>query len=163
MESPPPFIAMIYDSAVSTAIRDTAWIIPTVQSVHILAIAALFGSVLVTDLRLAGVLAVEESLQTVASRYMTWIWTALVVLLCTGLVMVVGEPERTLLNQIFWLKMSMVFSATVMTLLFRLPLLKPEFKLEHAYWARGTKPLAWLSLAIWIGVIFCGRWIAYVF
>ena len=156
------YITTIYDSGVSSAIRDTAWIIPTIQSIHILAIAILIGSVLVTDLRLAGVLAVEESLQTVASRYMKWVWTALAVLLATGLVMVIGEPERTLLNPIYWLKMALVLSATVMTLLFRLPLLRPDFRLEHAYWARATKPLAWLSLLIWIGVIFCGRWIAYV-
>jgi magnesium-transporting ATPase (P-type) len=156
-----PIITAIYDSRVSSAIRDTAWIIPTIQSIHILAIAILIGSVLVTDLRLAGVLAVEESLQTVASRYMRWLWTALAVLLATGLVMVVGEPERTLLNPIYWWKMVLVLSATLMTLLFRLPLLRPEFKLEHAYWARASKPLAWLSLFIWTGVIFCGRWIAY--
>jgi hypothetical protein len=156
-----PIITAIYDSGVSSAIRDTAWIIPTIQSIHILAIAILIGSVLVTDLRLAGVLAVEESLQAVASRYMAWLWTALVVLLATGLVMVVGEPERTLLNPVYWVKMALVLSATLMTLLFRLPLLRPEFSHEHAYWARATKPLAWLSLLIWIAVIFCGRWIAY--
>lgn len=156
-----PIITAIYDSGVSSAIRDTAWVIPTVQSIHILAIAILIGSVLVTDLRLAGVLAVEESLKTVASRYMIWLWTALVVLLVTGLVMVVGEPERTLLNPIYWLKMALVLSATLMTLLFRLPLLRPEFRIDQAYWARAAKPLAWLSILIWIVVIFCGRWIAY--
>jgi uncharacterized membrane protein len=156
-----PFTNSIYESGVSTAIRDTFWIIPTIQSVHILAIATLIGSVLVTDLRLAGILAVDESPQTIASRYMTWLWAALAILLATGLVMVMGEPDRVLSNQIFWLKMTLVLTATLLTLLFRLPLLRAGFSLEHAYWARATKPLAWLSLFVWIGVIFCGRWIAY--
>ncbi|MDB5675309.1 MAG: hypothetical protein JWM65_2291 [Sphingomonas bacterium] len=152
----------IYESGVSTVIRDTVWVIPTVQSIHILAIATLIGSALVTDLRLAGVLAVEETPRVVATRYMKWLWAALVVLLVTGLVMLIGEPDRVLANQIFWLKMALVLVATVMTVLFRLPLLREGFSLDHAYWTRATVPLAWLSLLIWIGVIFCGRWIAYV-
>jgi hypothetical protein len=157
-----PIINSIYESGVSTAIRDTFWVIPFIQSIHILAIATLVGSALVVDLRLAGVLALDETPGLVATRYMKWLWAALIVLLATGMVMLVGEPDRVLANQIFWLKMALVLTATVMTVLFRLPLLREGFSLEHAYWARATKPLAWLSLLIWIGVIFCGRWIAYV-
>jgi hypothetical protein len=155
-------IDSIYESSVSTAIRDTTWVIPTIQSIHIIAIATLIGSMLVTDLRLAGVMAVDESPRTVALRYMKWVWSALAVLLVTGLVMTIGEPDRVLDNWIFWLKMTLVLTATGLTLLFRLPLLRENFDLDHAYWARAAKPLAWLSLLIWVGVIFCGRWIAYV-
>jgi hypothetical protein len=40
-------------------------------------------------------------------------------------------------------------------------LLHPQFRLEHARWAALIKPMAWVSLLVWIAVIFCGRWIAY--
>ena len=48
-------IAWLYASSLSTAIRDMLWVVPTVQSVHIIAIAALLGSAVISDLRLAGV------------------------------------------------------------------------------------------------------------
>jgi hypothetical protein len=156
------FSEWLYDTPLSTAIRDTSWIIPTVQSIHIIAIAFVVGSALVSDLRLAGVLATDETPRTVVRRYLPWMWGALIVLLITGLVMAIGEPDRVVANVVFWSKMVLVLTAFVLTLLFRRPLLDPAFALEHAAWARLVKPLAWLSLATWVGVIICGRWIAYV-
>lgn len=158
----PGFINWLYQTPVSTSIREITWIIPTVQCIHIIAITVVVGSALVSDLRLAGVLATEESPATVVRRYLPWMWNALVVLLASGLILATGEPDRVGENQIFWLKMGLVLFAVLLTLAFRKPLLNPEFKLDHARWAKAVKPMAWLSLAVWIAVIFCGRWIAYV-
>jgi len=151
----------LYTTPISTGIRETVWIIPTTQSVHIVAIAVVVGSAVVTDLRLAGVLATDETPQTVVRRYLPWMWAAISVLLATGLIMAVGEPNRVLANRVFWSKMALVALAFGLTLLFRYPILHPEFRLEHARWAALAKPMAWVSLLIWIAVIFCGRWIAY--
>lgn len=155
------FTLALYDSPVSTGIRDTTWLIPLVQSIHIVAISVLIGSAVVSDLRLAGVLATDETPRTVVRRHLPWMWGALAVLLATGLIMTTGEPNRVLANAIFWYKMGLVLLAFVLTLLFRYPILHPEFRLEHARWASFAKPLAWISLVIWIAVVFCGRWIAY--
>lgn len=154
--------ALLYQTSVSTEIREVSWIIPTVQSIHIVAIAVVLGSAIVSDLRLAGVLATDETPQTVVRRHLPWMWGALLVLLATGAVMAVGEPNRVLTNSVFWLKMSLVLIAFVLTLLFRLPILNPEFRIEHGHWAKMVKPMAWASLLIWIVVVYCGRWIAYV-
>jgi hypothetical protein len=151
----------LYSTAISTGIRESAAIIPTTQSIHIIAIAVVVGSALVTDLRLAGVLATDESPQIVVRRYLPWMWAALAVLLTTGAILAVGEPNRVLANPVFWSKMGLVVLAFLLTLLFRYPILHPQFRLEHARWAALAKPMAWLSLLVWIAVIFCGRWIAY--
>ena len=152
----------LYATPISTWIRKTADIIPVVQSIHILAIAVVVGSALVTDLRLAGVLATDETPQTVVRRYLPWMWAALALLLATGATLAVGEPNRVLENPVFWTKMGLVAFAFSLTLLFRYPILHPEFRLEHARWSALAKPMAWTSLLVWIAVIFCGRWIAYV-
>jgi hypothetical protein len=57
--------------------------------------------------------------------------------------------------------MILVLFAFGLTLLFRYPILHPQFRLEHARWAALAKPMAWVSMVVWIAVIFCGRWIAY--
>ena len=155
------FSDWLYATPVATAIRDTTWVIPTVQSVHILAIGVIIGSAIVSDLRLAGVIATDESPGNVVRRYLPWMWWALVVLLSTGTVLVVAEPGRTLHNTVFWLKMALVLFAFVLTLAFRKPLLNPAFEHDHASWAAIAKPAAWVSLLVWVAVIFCGRWIAY--
>lgn len=154
-----PLINWIYQTPVSTTIRDVSWIIPVVQSIHIAAIAALIGSALVTELRLAGVVATDESVQTVARRFVPWLWGALAVLAATGLIMATGEPDRVLGNWVFWLKMALILAAAVLTYLFRRPLLRDEETRSRS--GLHVKALAWVSLLIWIGVIFCGRWIAY--
>lgn len=156
------FIAWLYASALSTTIRDMLWVVPTVQSVHIIAIAALFGSAVISDLRLAGVLAVDRPAHEVIGRYYPWMRNALLVLLATGLVMIIGEPDRVLVNSTFWLKMALVTGAFAVAWSIRRPLLKqaagaPQSDASHP----GIKLLAWLSIALWCLVIFCGRWIAY--
>jgi hypothetical protein len=155
------FANALYTTSISTGIRDTNGVIATTQSIHIIAIAVVVGSALVTELRLAGVLATDETPQTVVRRYLPWMWTAIAVLLATGLILVVGEPNRVLANPLFWIKMALVALAVCLTLLFRYPIMHAQFSLEHARWAALAKPLAWVSLLVWVAVIFCGRWIAY--
>ncbi|GHC98400.1 DUF6644 family protein [Novosphingobium pokkalii] len=144
----------LYATPISTTFRETTWIIPTVQSLHILAIAVVVGSALVSELRLAGVLATDESPARVVRRYLPWIWSALVVLLASGMLLIVAEPARTLGNTVFWAKMALVLLAFLATLLLRRPLLRDEAR-------PAAKTVAWLLLVVWIAVIFCGRFIAY--
>ncbi|MCI0993724.1 DUF6644 family protein [Pseudomonas corrugata] len=156
-----PIIDWLYATPVSTAIRDMLWVVPTVQSIHIVAIAVIFGSAVISDLRLAGVFATDEPTRGVIRRYYPWMRNALIVLLLTGLVMTIGEPDRVLVNSTFWLKMALVVSAFTLAWWVRRPLLRPADP-AHGEGTDGlVKTLAWLSIALWCVVIFCGRWIAY--
>lgn len=150
-------IDWISQTPLSEAIRNQSWVVPGVQAIHICAIAVVVGSALVSELRLAGLIATDEAPGVVIKRYLPWMWRALAVLLLSGLILVWGEPDRSLLNRVFWLKMSMVLGGFVVSLLFRKPLLDPE-RAAHPWL---IKPVAWLSLSIWIGVVCGGRWIAY--
>ena len=155
------FANHLYGTPLSTAIRETSWIIPGVQSIHIVAIAGVVGAAIVMDLRLAGVLATDEAPRAVVKRHLPWMWSSLALLLASGFVLGLGEPYRVLMNPVFWAKMALVLTGFVLTLLFRYPILHPDYRIEHARAAALVKPLAWASLAIWVAVVFCGRWIAY--
>jgi hypothetical protein len=150
----------LYGTGFSTALRETSWVVPGLQSVHILALAVLVGSALVADLRLAGVLASDTPPATVLRAYFPRIAKALAVLLVTGLLLVVMEPGRTLGNTLFWTKMLLILAAIALTWLVKRPLLARAG--DAAVPIPPTAKLAgWLSLLIWVAVIFCGRWIAY--
>ncbi len=147
----------IYGTALSSAIRGNSSVVPVVQSIHIIAIAVVVGAALVTELRIVGIVAPDESLEVVAQRYLPWMWRALAVLLATGLVMIIGEPERTLGNVTFWIKMALVSSGLGASLALRKPLLRSTQQGDKT----PARVFAWLLLALWVAVIFCGRWIAY--
>jgi hypothetical protein len=155
------FAKSLYGTPISTILREVAWAVPAVQSIHIIAIAAVIGAAIVMDLRLAGVLATDETPRTVVRRHLPWMWSGLGFLLASGMVLGLAEPYRVLMNPIFWTKMALVLTGFVLTLLFRYPILNPDYQIEHARAAALIKPMAWASLAIWVAVVFCGRWIAY--
>ena len=140
----------------SQFIQVTTWIIPAVQTVHILALALLFASALMVDLRVLGTGLRSESLQSVADRFIPTIWPCLLVLLVTGSLLIVAEPGRTLGNPAFYLKMTCLAAAIIVTLWLRA-------------FARGSRPigvmaslLAVVSLLLWSTIIIAGRYIAYI-
>ena len=152
----------LYAAPVSEYFRSAGWIVPTVQSIHIVAVAILIGSSILLDLKLAGVVARTERPALVYQRYMPWAWCGLVVLLLTGMVMCVAEPDRVLTNWLFWTKMALVVAAFLGTLLIRIPMRQDALTAQTSTWSLVAKPLGWLSLSMWILIILCGRWIAYV-
>jgi hypothetical protein len=72
----------------------TNWVVPTVQTVHILAIAVVASSVLMIDLRLIGMFWADRPLKDVSSRFLPPVWWSLPVLLVTGAIMIISEPAR---------------------------------------------------------------------
>jgi len=146
----------------SQAIQTTAWITPTVQTVHILAIAAVVSSVLMIDLRLIGILGRDQPLARVSERFRPAIWWTLPILLATGILMIIGEPIRSLLNPVFQLKMGLLVATLIVTLSYQVPLGRDPLFWDLTSGRRGAaRIIAVLSLMLWVGIVFAGRWIAY--
>jgi hypothetical protein len=157
-----PFCNWLASTSVSQVIQTTKWIIPTLQTIHILAIAALFSSAILFDLRLWGVVERDLPLKDIARRFFPVIWFALPVLLTSGAFLIVGEPKRALLNTTFYLKMALLACAILVTLSFQWSLsAAPDF------WDRDRRRknaglfAATVSIMAWSGVLIAGRWIAY--
>ena len=156
------FCLWLDQTPMSQTIQTVNWILPAVQTVHILAIAAVMGSVLMIHLRLVGALGRDQPLPRFSTRFLPVIWWVLPVLLASGSIMIIGEPLRSLENPIFQLKICLVLAAIAITLGFQIPLGK-----DHSFWEssvgrrRASWLLAVLSLAIWVGIVLAGRWIAY--
>jgi hypothetical protein len=150
-------------TSMSLTIQNVTWIIPLVQTIHILCVAAVFSSVLMVDLRLLGLVQRAQPLPSVTNRFLSWIWVFLVILLVTGSILIIGEPERSLLNPAFAVKMGMLVTVILITLLIARPLRSNErfWEASGGRLAAG-KAIAVVSLALWSLIIFAGRWIAYV-
>ncbi len=155
----PAFCDWLSSTAVSMVIQNVYWIIPTVQTVHILAIATVMASIVMLDFRLLGVSAHGQTIPDVAHRFLPWVWTAVAVLFTSGSLLIIAEPGRDLLNTVFYLKMSLLACVLVITFGFQVLVRRDgEFWEHRRAIARIT---AVVSLSLWVGIVICGRWIAY--
>ena len=146
----------------SHAIQVTGWIIPTLQTIHILSVAVVFSSAILVDLRIWRLLGRDEPLPEVARRFLPAIWPVLLILLITGSLLIIGEPRRSLLNSTFYLKMALLAVAILLT-----AALQWTISSSPNFWDRDrTRRIAGqiaatISIMVWCGILFAGRWIAY--
>ena len=135
-----------------------SWAIPTIQSIHIVGIAIVLGSVFMIDLRLLGWAGMDQTLRQTTSRFGPWLTGALWLMLVTGILMVIGEPVRELITFSFWLKMFLVAVGTVIAVILQRTIRKRE---DSEAGGRLLKPLAVITFSIWACIIVLGRLIAY--
>jgi hypothetical protein len=141
----------------SHVVRQALWLIPLLQAVHILAIAIVLSSVAMIGASILGFGA--QTVAEAARRFVPWIWAALAVLAATGLTLIIGEPQRSLPNPAFQLKMAMLAVAVAVMLAFQVSLRR-----NGAFWQGGRHVggLAVLTFGLWCAVAVAGRLIAYL-
>jgi hypothetical protein len=140
------FAGWLAQTSSSVWIASHEWVIPTIQSTHIVAIGVALVSAFMIAFRVLGWIGSDQTPAETMARFWPWLLGSLCVLLATGLMMVLGEPARELLAFSFWLKMCLVVIGTTLT-----------------WWIGRTQArgLTLVTLLVWIGIIFLGRLIAY--
>ncbi|MGD0850731.1 DUF6644 family protein [Bradyrhizobium sp.] len=156
------FSRWLATTELSHTIQAAGWVIPTLQTIHILSVAVVFSSAILVDLRLWRLLNRDVPLPEVTRRFLPVIWPVLLVLLITGGLLIIGEPRRSLLNSTFYLKMALLAVAILLT--------------AWLQWSVSSSPNFWdkdrgrriagqlaasVSILVWCGILFAGRWIAY--
>ncbi len=141
----------------SQLIQTTSWAIPAIQTIHLLSLALLFASALVFSLRIAGLGLSSEPLNQLAARFTRAIWWTLLLLLLTGVLLITAEPGRTITNPVFYAKMVMLAAVVVITLWLS-AVARRQF--ERPSGLHGL--MAAVGMLLWIGIMFAGRFIAYV-
>jgi len=152
----------IDQTALSQSIQAANWVVPAVQTIHILAIAVVASSALMIDLRLIGVFWASRPMKDVTSRFLPLVWWPLLLLLATGAVMIIAEPARSLKNPAFQFKMGLLIAALIVTGLFQfLQRRNATFGDLRSGPRAAAATLAIVSMLLWSSIIFAGRWIAY--
>lgn len=132
---------------------------PIIQAVHLLAISAIMGSIVLVDLRILGLALTGQRVADLTRRLMPWTWWALPFLFVSGIFFVLARPQRYAVNPVFAVKFVLLALAIVVTLA-----IHTIARRNPSYWDAGPvgKLVAAVSLLLWVGVVFAGRWIAYV-
>ncbi|KJC59130.1 hypothetical protein UP10_19810 [Bradyrhizobium sp. LTSPM299] len=148
-------------TSLSHTIQTVTWIIPTLQTIHILCVAIVFSSAVLVDLRIFRVFERDEPLREVTRRFLPPILPVLLILLVTGSLLIIGEPRRSLVNTTFYLKMALLLVAILLTATLQRMVLTSPGVFEDRSRQMAGRALATVSILVWCGILFAGRWIAY--
>jgi hypothetical protein len=148
-------------SGLGRAMREWLWLYPSIEIVHIVGIALLFGSIAVLDLRLLG-LSSRVSAKRLAVHVLPWTAGAFVLIVPSGLMMFTAHAADFIANGIFALKMGLVLLAGVNAAVFHMGVFRTVESWDvDAAPPAAARAAAAVSLATWIAVIACGRLLAY--
>lgn len=134
-------------------LQSHAWAYPALEALHIVGIALLLGNLVALEMRIFG-RASAIPLQAFARLSLTISLLGFGLAACTGLLMFATQPGELLANRYFLIKMGLLVAAGCNALYFHL-----RGSLRHPDGLARAQML--LSTAVWIAVVFCGRWIAY--
>jgi hypothetical protein len=157
-----PALGWIEQTALATAMRQELWLYPTVEILHIWGFVVLVGSVAMLDLRLLG-LSRQVSVRQLSRHLLPWTWGALLVIVPTGLLMFITHAGDFISNRAFVLKLILIFAAGINAAAFQLGPYRHVLEWDSGMATPTAAKLhAALSLLIWMGVIACGRLLAYL-
>ncbi|MFO1401577.1 MAG: DUF6644 family protein [Steroidobacteraceae bacterium] len=156
------FAAWLAATPLSHTLQEVTWIVPASQSLHIMALAVVFSSALMINLRLLGLGAGGRSVSQLAGTLVPWMWRGLAALALTGALQTIAEPVRQFVAPLFWTKMALIVLVAAATATF-----SGAVRRNATLWdAPATRPRAarWFALGstlLWFAIIVCGRFIGY--
>lgn len=153
-----PLTKAINGWPIHETVRDLLWVVPTFQSIHILAVGVVFSASLLVALRALGIAGTHWTLSRWQQRFSGWTLISLLALLLSGTVLTLAEPERELLNALFQIKMPLVVATALLSYgigrrFDYIPAGQPA--------SAGLKLGAVLIFLLWGVIMGLGRWIAY--
>ncbi len=156
------FLSSLESSGIAAGIRNSLYLFPLLESTHVFGLALVFGTIAVIDLRLLGLASTRRSFRRMSSDILKWTWGAFAITAVTGSLMFITNAGVYYHNFFFRTKMVMLALAGINMLFFELTAGRTIHRWDRDPSAPLTgKAVAVLSLAIWITVIFLGRWIGF--
>jgi len=153
-----PFFKWVGDTRLSKVINDSNWLFPAIEAVHIVALALLFGAVLVLNLRLLGVMLRNMSIQRLARELAPWTLCSLIVILTSGALLFTAEAVKSFYSEPFKIKIVLLAVAIVFHYTFgRKVALMGEGRIAPFF----SKATAIAGIGLWLSVGFAGRAIGF--
>ena len=153
---------ILYDSPVGTTIRESDYAFAIIESVHVLGIALLVGTIAILDLRMLGVVLRHISVTRIARAILPITWAGFTVMFLSGFLLFWSEAAKNYTNPAFRVKIVLLLLVGLNPLIFHTTIYRRvEDWDELASSPRRAKVAAVASLALWSAIIIAGRAIAY--
>lgn len=158
----PGIAAWVENGAIGTAIRESAWLFPTIETCHVLAIVTVVGSITILDLRLLGLASRARPVTEVLSEVLPWTWWSFGIAAISGSLLFSSKAVEYYNDGPFRAKMLLLLIAGI-----NMGIFERITRTGIADWDKETAtPLAakiagGLSLVLWVAIVACGRWIGF--
>lgn len=135
---------------------------PQIESIHVIALAGVFGSIAIVDLRLLGLAQRHLSITYLSNQVLPWVWRSFILAAITGTLMFIGNATTYYHNVPFRLKVVMLVLIAVNMAIFQFGTFRNVSAWDTGPPATGARVAGAISLLLWVGVIATGRWIGFV-
>jgi hypothetical protein len=150
-------------TALGSTARESLWLFPAIETVHLLGMAALVGTITVFDLRLLGWVMRRNRVSDLGGRLLPWTWVGFAVQVVTGVILFSSEAVKVGANPAFRLKMVLILLAGVHALIFHWTVYrKVAIWDDSAVLPAGAKIAGGTSILLWVGIVAAGRFIGFV-
>jgi len=152
---------VLYETKASTALRESEVVFPLIETVHVLAISLIAGTILTVDLRVGGLIFRDQPLARITRTLLPYTWYGFALMVITGVPLFAAEAAKLYANPAFRAKLLLLALAGLNALLFHRTVYRRLLE-RHQY---GTAPFmaqvfAAASAVLWSGIIVAGRLIA---
>lgn len=151
-----PLFEWFEASAPGAFVRESLWMFPVLEAIHLVGLAVLGGALLVVDLRLMGVGLRDSTIKDIDRQARPWLMGAIALLLVTGVLLFLSEAIKCYYNTSFWVKMMTLPVALIFTFV-----VKERFARKALYTSAYSQWIAGADLLLWFIVAAGGRWIGF--
>jgi|SRR5215470_13269263 len=153
-----PFFQWCYQTPVGEAIRNSTWLFPVIEAFHLLGLGLTAGAVLIVDMRLLGVGLSKQPVAQIWSATRPWFLGGLTLMFASGPLLFLSESIKCYYSFAFWVKMTSLFLVLLFTFTVRRRVMQMHLTSPPPQLGRIT---ALISLGLWFGVAWGGRWIGF--
>jgi len=156
------FCQLVKDTDFFTSVRESALAYPIIMSLHLSSIAVFGGLILMTDLRILGLAMRSMSVSDIITQTRIWKRIGFVIMVTCGILLAGAKLDTYYDNPYFQLKLTLLLLVGVHALVFHRSVYGNPQELDRGpVMPQVAKTAAYLSLILWIGIMSCGRLIAY--
>ena len=153
-----PFVQWCYQTPVGEGIRNSTWLFPVIEAFHLLGLGLTAGAVLLVDLRLLGFGLTKQPPAQLWAAARPWLIGGVIMMFASGIPLFMSESIKCLYSFPFWVKMTSLFLVLIFTFTFLRRMTQTGVAFGRPLAARVT---ALVSLGLWFGVAWGGRWIGF--
>ena len=149
-------------SGLGQSIAQSTWMFPTIESIHVIALVTVLGTVFIVDLRMLGWTSNKFALTKVAKDTLPWTWGAFVLAAITGTLLWISKASDYMANPWFIAKMAAMALAGLNMMYFHFITWRTVEQWDRdSTMPAAVKVAAALSVLLWVAVTFFGRMIGF--
>jgi hypothetical protein len=157
------FLQVLHDSELGTSLRESLYMFPLIEGIHLVGLALSVGLIFFVDLKLIGVFLKDVATRDILQQLRPWLMIGFAITFITGILLIWAEGPRIYEIPVFPLKLWFIVLAGLNAIWFEFKYGRNVSEWGHAQtFPQGVKLAGWVSLLSWSAVVICGRLIPYL-